>query len=338
MSVISAHALFLALAFAIECAVGYPPALERRLGHPIAGIGWLIAWAERRFNRPALPPRRARAWGVGVVAGLLLFLLVPALLLSWLGQRGGLAGSAALGGLASSLLATRLLARRVADVAAELRAGRLEGARAALGHLVGRDVAELDAAGVGRAAIESLAENFSDAVIAPLFWGLLFGLPGILLYKAANTADSMLGHRTPRLLHFGWAAARLDDALNLIPARLSGLLLAAAALPGAGACAALRTMRRDAPRHRSPNAGWPEAAMAGALGLALGGPRRYGGVAVREAWLGRGRREAAASDIEAALRLYGRACGLAAAGLFLLALPALLSALGLAGGAVSGRG
>jgi adenosylcobinamide-phosphate synthase len=163
----------------------------------------------------------------------------------------------------------------------------------------------LDEPGIARAAIESAAENFSDAVVAPAFWYLLLGLPGLLIYRAVNTADSMIGHRTPRYLAFGWAAARFDDFLNLVPARLSALLIVAtAAMAGCDARAAVRAARQDAPKHKSPNAGWPEAALAGALGLALGGPRRYGSEAVDGAWLNAaGRPDASPDDIGAAVRL-----------------------------------
>src|SRR5690554_4671448 len=192
----------------------------------------------------------------------------------------------------SSLVAQKSLYDHVAAVARGLEQGGLEGGRKAVSLIVGRDPESLDQAGVARAAIESLSENFSDAVVAPVFWAALFGLPGLLAYKAVNTADSMIGHRTPRHAAFGWAAARLDDAVNLIPARLAGLRIAGAALllPGARAGNALRAMGRDAPRHRSPNAGWQEAAMGGALGLALAGPRRYGGQVVEDAWMGAGGR------------------------------------------------
>jgi adenosylcobinamide-phosphate synthase len=174
---------------------------------------------------------------------------------------------------------------------------------------VGRDTEPLDEAGVARATIESLAENFSDGVVAPALWMLLAGLPGAAVYKAVNTADSMIGHRTPRHEAFGWAAARLDDLVNLPASRLSALLIVAAAAvsPRASAAEAWRAVRRDAARHRSPNAGYPEAALAGALGLALAGPRSYGGVEVADAVMGNGRRDAKAADIRAALALYWRA-------------------------------
>ena len=180
---------------------------------------------------------------------------------------------------------------------------------------------------MARAAIESLAENFSDGVVAPAFWLGVAGLPGIALYKAVNTANSMIGHRTPRHLAFGWAAARLDDLVNLPASRLTALLIVASAAldRDADAGGAWRAVRRDAGRHRSPNAGWPEAAMAGALGLRLAGPRVYGAVTVADGWMGDGRAEADASDIRRALRLYRRAC------LLMVGLVAAAAALALAG-------
>jgi adenosylcobinamide-phosphate synthase len=195
----------------------------------------------------------------------------------------------------------------VRAVAAGLDQGLAEGRRA-VSRIVGRDPDRLDAPAVARAAIESLAENLSDGVVAPLFWAVLLGLPGIVAYKAINTLDSMVGHKSPRHLAFGWASARADDLVNLLPARLTGLLLALAA--GRAAARAWRAMRRDAGLHRSPNAGWPEAAMAGALGLRLAGPRVYGGNRVEDAWMGDGRAEATAADIRRGLGLAWRAWAL----------------------------
>ncbi|MGZ8396071.1 MAG: adenosylcobinamide-phosphate synthase CbiB [Rhodoplanes sp.] len=229
--------------------------------------------------------------------------------------------------VASSLIAQRSLYDHVARVAAALESGGLEAGRAAVSQIVGRDVAALDEAGVARAAIESLAENFSDGVVAPAFWLAVGGLPGAALYKAVNTADSMIGHHTPRHEHFGWAAARLDDLLNLPASRLSALLLIAAAaiMRGGSAAQAWRAVQRDASRHRSPNAGYPESAMAGALGLKLAGPRVYAGVCVDDAYMGDGRRDATAADIRAALALYRRADALLIAifGMIAIALIAL---------------
>ena len=291
----------------VELCVGYPATLHRAIGHPVTWMGHLIAWLDRALNRETATPQARRAAGVAAVlillanVGALAFLVQSALLRLPFGIL-----AAAL--VASTLVAQRSLHRHVADVAAALETGGVAAGRQAVAHIVGRDTEKLDAAGVARAAIESLAENFSDAIVAPVFWMAIGGLPGAALYKAINTADSMIGHRTPRHQAFGWAAARLDDLVNLPASRLSALLLvAAAALSGNGAGAAWRAVRRDAGKHRSPNAGYPEAAMAGALGLSLAGPRVYGGALVDDAFMGDGRREAEAADIRRALALYRNA-------------------------------
>jgi adenosylcobinamide-phosphate synthase len=307
------------LAVLLEAVLGYPQRLVDRIGHPVIWIGRLIGAMDRAWNQAALGFAGRRALGVGA----LLVLVIAAGGVGWLLQSALLAlpfGILAVALLASSLLAQRSLYEHVARVAAGLEQGGLEAGREAVSHIVGRDPQSLDEAGVARAAIESLAENFSDGVVAPGFWLALGGLPGAAIYKAVNTADSMIGHRTPRHEAFGWAAARCDDVLNLPASRLTGcaIVVAAALLPGMDSRSAWQAMWRDAPRHRSPNAGWPEAAMAGALGLALAGPRRYGGVMVEDAFMGDGRREASARDIRAALRLYVVADALLIA---LLALP-----------------
>ena len=251
-------------------------------------------------------PRTRRA-GVLTLAVVLAITIAPTALLSF--ALHGVWGFIALAMLASTLPAQRSLHDHVAAVAGALRAGLPEG-RLAVAQIVGRDPDQLDEAGVARAAIESLAENFSDGIVAPAFWGALFGLPGMAAYKAVNTLDSMVGHRTPRHERFGWASARLDDWLNLVPSRLSALwlLLAALLLPGAAAGPAWRAVWRDARHHRSPSAGWPEAAMAGALGLRIAGPRAYHGVLSPDGWMGNGRAGATAADIGRALRLYRVAC------------------------------
>ena len=221
--------------------------------------------------------------------------------------------------LASTLVAYRGLHDRARDVADGLDQS-LDRGRSAVGHLVGRDPDGLDEHGVARAAVESTAENLSDGVVAPLLWFAILGLPGLCACKAINTLDSMFGHRDDRYEEFGKLAARLDDAVNAVPARATALLVVAAAAAGrdASAGAAWTAMVRDGPKHRSVNAGWPEAAMAGALGLALGGPRRYGGRVVDDAWLNpAGRKEAGARDVRRALRVYRRAAAALAAGLLL---------------------
>jgi adenosylcobinamide-phosphate synthase len=200
----------------------------------------------------------------------------------------------------------------------------LAGGRAAVSRIVGRNPERLDEAGVVRAAIESLAENFSDGVVAPAFWGALLGLPGMAAYKAVNTADSMIGHRTPRHQAFGWASARFDDVVNLPASRLAALfILMAARLTGADWRAGLRAVRRDSGHHRSPNAGWPEAAMAGALGLRLAGPRVYGATLVQDGWMGDGRAEATVADLRRALAMFRMACGVQMAMVAALALIAV---------------
>ncbi|MGH6891462.1 MAG: adenosylcobinamide-phosphate synthase CbiB [Dongiaceae bacterium] len=306
-------ALLMSLAF--DAAIGDPEALNRRELHPVQLIGRVIAWADARFNRERDTPGRRRNLGAWTIAGL----TVGSVALGWLIQSALLAlplGSLWLAVVMSTLIAQKSLYDHVAAVASGLETGGLGGGRLAVARIVGRDPEALDQAGVSRAAIESLAENFSDGVVAPIFWAVLLGLPGLLAYKVINTADSMIGHKTPRHLHFGWGAARLDDLVNFIPARLSGLLVCVSALlvPGCDPRAAWQAMRRDARQHRSPNAGWPEAAFAGALGLAIAGPRVYHGEMVEDHWMNEGGRpHAAAPDIRLALRLFIRACCVQAA-------------------------
>lgn len=298
-------ALLAFLSLLIELAIGYPDRLYRLVGHPVTWIGRLISTLDERLNRETDLPVRRKLMGVIALAITLAVAGGVALLL----QRslGGWVGLIVAAILASALIAQRSLGAHVLAVAIALERDGLEAGRRAVSQIVGRDPQSLDEAGVARAAIESLAENASDGVVAPVFWLALGGLPGGALYKAANTADSMIGHRTPRHQDFGWAAARFDDLINLPASRLAALLftLAAALVPGASPAGAWRAMWRDARHHRSPNAGWPEAAMAGALGLTLAGPRRYGGEVVDDAVMGQGgRREATAADVRRALKLY----------------------------------
>lgn len=219
----------------------------------------------------------------------------------------GLAGTLLTAILASSLIAQRSLYSHVADVASALERQDLAAGRIAVAKIVGRDPDVLDNSGVARAAIESLAENFADGIVAPVFWMAVGGLAGAALYKAINTADSMIGHKNERYRDFGWASARLDDWVNLPASRLAAALLLVVA-PSGHRYAAFQAVWRDAGKHRSPNAGWPESAMAGALDLQLAGPRIYAGEIIPDAFMGQGRRDAAAADIRAALHLYRRAC------------------------------
>jgi adenosylcobinamide-phosphate synthase len=301
-------------AAAIEAVVGYPDRLFRAIGHPVTWIARVITWADRTWNSGGASDLQQRLQGV-----LLLLLLVGGSLLSGLLVVGLLhlllptaLAFAVCAFLASALLAQRSLDSHVKAVADALERRGLAAGREAVAMIVGRDTRNLDEAGVSRAAIESLAESFSDGVVAPLFWMAVAGLPGALAYKAINTADSMIGHRTPRHLHFGWAAARIDDLVNLPASRLAALWLALAALlrPGLSAQRAFATAWRDAGEHDSPNAGWPEAAMAGALGVRLMGPRSYDGELVAGPWLGDGRTIVTARDIRNAVSVYRTACGI----------------------------
>ena len=301
-----------ASALVVEAALGYPDAAFRAIAHPVTWIGALIGGLDRALNRAARPAWR-RACGVVAELALIAAAVIPATALQYvlLGLLPGWLAWPLLALAASSLFAQRSLHAHVAAVAAGLQGG-LAGGRAAVAHIVGRNPRSLDEPAVARAAIESLAENFSDGVVAPALWGLVAGLAGIVAYKAVNTADSMVGHRTPRHAAFGWAAARLDDLVNLPASRLAALwlVLAAVLYPKASARGAWLAVWRDAGRHRSPNAGWPEAAMAGALGLSLAGPRVYGEMPVDDFWMGDGRAEAGPDDIRRALALYRTACTL----------------------------
>jgi adenosylcobinamide-phosphate synthase len=316
---------FVLVAMLIELAAGYPLRLYRAVGHPVSWIGNLITLLDDRLNGATAAPQMRRRNGIAALLVLLAIVGVIAFITEYALLRVPLGGLvAAL--VASTFVAQRSLYQHVTDVADALENGGVAEGRVAVARIVGRDTETLDRAGIARAAIESLAENFSDGIVAPVLWMVIGGLPGAALYKAINTADSMIGHRTPRYAEFGWAAARLDDLVNLPASRLCALLLVAAAAfrKRASAGRAWRAVRRDAARHRSPNAGYPEAAMAGALGLSLAGPRTYGGVVVDDAVMGDGRREAGVTDIRRALSLYRRADAILIA--LLLAMTLLLIA------------
>jgi len=293
------------LALLIELMLGYPDWLVRSIGHPVTWMGRLIEALDHKLNHEEDSPTRRRAAGAIAIVALIAVAGLVAYALEHNLPRLPF-GLLVLAVLASTLLAQRSLYAHVARVAAALEQDGLEAGRKAVAQIVGRDPEALDESGVARAAIESLAENFSDGVVAPAFWMSVAGLPGAAIYKAINTADSMIGHRTPRHADFGIAAARLDDLVNLPASRLAAVLIVAAAwfADRTSAANAWRAVQRDAPHHRSPNAGYPEAAMGGALGLALAGPRRYGGVLVDDATMGAGQRDATAADIRAALALY----------------------------------
>ena len=294
-------------ALVLDAALGEPRWLWDRWPHPAVLMGRAVGWLDDRLNRGS--DRRAK--GVLAVAALVVGSGLIGALIAAVPDLGLLEVIAA-----AILLAQRSLAVHVQAVADALRLSVAEGRRE-VARIVGRDTATLDAPGVARGAIESAAENLSDGVVAPAFWFLVAGLPGMLIYKAVNTADSMIGHRTPRHEAFGWAAARLDDVLNWVPARLTAALIALAGWRPDPA-----PILRDGPLHRSPNAGWPEAAMAVVLNVALSGPRSYHGVTRDYPWVWpEGRRDPGAAEVDAAVALLWRTWGL---GLALVALLALL--------------
>jgi adenosylcobinamide-phosphate synthase len=303
-----------ALALLVERFVGYPPAVFDKIGHPVIWIGRVITWTDRTFNRPGVSRSEGRLRGVIALAILLIAVFVPSYVAAQI------IGTTRIGWMVEALLATSLIAQKsmrdhVKDVWRGL-AISLPAARSAVAKIVGRDPAQLDESGISKAALESLAENTSDGIVAPILWYALLGLPGIAVYKAINTADSMIGHKSEKYLHFGWGSARLDDLVNLPASRLTGLLFAATEPSRFKDIWAV--MCRDAPKHGSPNAGWPEAAMAAALGLKFGGPRTYQGERVDLPWMGEGREHLSRLDIKRGLKLYGRAMWLLFAAMALL--------------------
>jgi adenosylcobinamide-phosphate synthase len=304
----------LVLALLVDAVIGDPDWLWRWMPHPVVVFGWVIDRLDRALNDNDRSETRRCAAGVFAIV----LLVGGSAALGWLVARVFRAASFGwlLEGLVASVfIAQRSLYQHVARVPAALTSGDLDEARRAVSAIVGRDPKALDEAGVCRAAIETTAENFSDGVVAPAFWFALLGLPGLVAYKAINTADSMIGHLTERHRAFGWTAARLDDLVNLVPARLSALLLAIVApTTGGSIVGSLRTALSDAHKHRSPNAGWPESAMAAALGVALAGPRVYPERIVNDPFVNAaGRRDATAADIGRALKLFLAACTLEAA-------------------------
>ncbi|KAB1088707.1 cobalamin biosynthesis protein [Neorhizobium galegae] len=299
--------MFLLAFFALitERIVGYPDWLFRRIGHPVTWIGALISRLDRDLNRESDDFSTRKRKGVFALLALLGIAILLGLVIEY-DLRMIPFGPILLVLIAASLPAQKSLETHVEAVATALRYGGLDAGRKAVSKIVGRDPEKLDEAAVCRAAIESLAENFSDGVVAPAFWMGIGGLAGGVGYKAANTADSMIGHKLPRYEAFGWAAARFDDLINLPASRLSALLFVVAAgfIDHASPGNAIRAIRRDARHHRSPNAGWPEAAMAGALGIALAGPRSYGGQMIEARFMGEGgRSELTYDDIRRALKL-----------------------------------
>ena len=317
---IDEHMLILVLALLLDRIIGDPAWLWSHVPHPVALFGKAIALCDRRYNLKTLPRAVRRRNGNLAIAALLAAAAVAGLLVHGIFLRFGWLGFMLEAMLVAVFLAQKSLADHVSSVSEALRTEGLEGGRRAVSHIVGRDPETLDEAGVCRAAIESLAENFSDGVVAPAFWYAILGLPGLFAYKMLNTADSMIGHKSETYIDFGRAAARLDDVANWPAARLSILLIAVGALAKNGIAAlgnAIRVAARDGGLHRSPNSGRPEAAMAGALDIQLAGPRVYGGEVVREPMInGAGRDTATVSDIEAGVSIFYSACSVLALATF----------------------
>lgn len=290
-------------ALLIERFAGYPDALFQRVSHPVVWIGKLICWLDKHLNEKDVSPQEGRLRGVVALLVLLVAVFIPSYCAAqWLSHWR-------FGWLAEALVATTLIAQKslkdhVLAVHDGLRCSLADG-RQKVSLIVGRDPGQLDEAGVAKAALESLAENASDGIVAPVLWYALLGLPGIAMYKAINTADSMIGHKNDKYQWFGWASARLDDVVNLPASRLTGYLFAAAEPARFGAIVAV--MKRDAPKHGSPNAGWPEAAMAAALGVRFGGPRSYHGEMVDLPYMGEGRDAITGDDILRGLQVLSRA-------------------------------
>jgi len=319
---IDQHLLILILALLLDRIVGDPAWLWSHIPHPVVIFGKAISYFDHRLNRKQLPAATRRRNGLVAIVALLALAVLAGWAVHTLFAGFGLLGLAIEAMLVAVFLAQKSLADHVGDVSEALRSEGLEGGRRAVSRIVGRDPETLDEAGVCRAAIESLAENFSDGVVAPALWYAVFGLPGLFAYKMLNTADSMIGHKSETYLDFGRAAARLDDVANWPAARLSILLIAAGALARNGIAALANTIRvaaRDGGLHRSPNSGRPEAAMAGALDIQLAGPRVYGGEIVREPMInGAGRDVATVSDVEAGISIFYSACTVLAVLAFLV--------------------
>jgi len=299
-------ATILALALVLDAAVGEPRWVWSRLPHPAVLMGRAVDWIDRKFNHGDQRRTRGMLSFSLLCTGALALGIVPQMLpFSWLIEIA----------LVAILLAHKSLVSHVADVSRALRLSVADG-RLAVARIVGRDITDMGSSEISRAAIESAAENLSDAVIAPALWFLIAGLPGLLLYKLVNTADSMIGHRNQRYAEFGWAAARFDDLMNWIPARLTALLIALISASRAGH----DEIRKDAELHRSPNAGWPEAAMARALDVALSGPRSYGGRMQNFPFVHeKGTHTSGPDDIDAAVRVLWKVWGLTMAIVVILA-------------------
>lgn len=304
--------LILATAIILDMLFGDPDWLWRRTPHPVVYFGHMIIFFEKWLNDPDLDGNIKKIFGIFNCILLVGFAALLGLLIQSLLVGSGVWGFAIEAIIVAIFIAQKSMADHIKRVLDPLLLGDVQSARHAVSMIVGRDPNHLDEAGISRASVESLAENFSDGTVAPIFWYAFLGLPGILAYKMLNTLDSMIGHRTKKYKHFGWASALLDDLANWIPARLSALLIAAGAFIVRGPQAAAHAVKiafSDASLHRSPNAGWPEGAMSGALDVALAGPRQYATYRVDDPFINSGGRQTMdAEDIKVALKIFWWAC------------------------------
>ena len=299
----------LLLALLIDRLIGDPDWIWRKVPHPVAAFGAGIKWLEIRFNRKSMSFRRRKWFGIIAILILLLASFVVGFFIHKLLLGLGGAGVIIEALVASILLAQKSLVDHVCKVEKAFKQSSLVEARGAVSLIVGRETENLDESAICRAAIESLAENSSDGVVAPVFWFLILGLPGLFCYKLVNTADSMIGYKNERFKNFGWASARLDDVVNFIPARLTAfivILTSGLFINWKAAAKALEVVRKDARHHHSPNAGFPECAFAGALDVKLLGPRIYSGKAVDEPFQNESGKMAGPADIYRAIRLFKR--------------------------------
>jgi len=299
----------LLLALLIDRSIGDPDWLWRKVPHPVAAFGAGIKWFETRYNRKSMSSRRRKWYGIGALLILLLATFMVGLVIHMLLLELGIAGIIIEALFASTLLAQKSLVDHVGKVEKAFKQGSLVEARNAVSLIVGRETKNLDESAVCRAAIESLAENSSDGVVAPVFWYIILGLPGLFCYKLVNTADSMIGYKNERFKDFGWASARLDDVVNFIPARVTAFIVVLTCglfINRKAAAKSLEVVRKDARHHHSPNAGFPECAFAGALDIKLLGPRIYSGEAVDEPFQNESGKMARRADIGRAIRLFKR--------------------------------
>ena len=292
--------LSMLIALMLDRLIGWPDWLYKSLSHPVVWIGKIISYADSTLNQPEKTNETRKMMGVITSASLLLICGLIAYGIAWI-LPDNVWGMLITALLAWPFLASKSLYDHVMAVARPLSDGNMPDARHAVSMIVGRDPNDMDSAAISRAAIESLAENTSDGITAPLFWGALLGLPGLAIYKAINTADSMIGYKNAKYMDFGWASAKIDDVANFIPARLTGICYAALATDRKRAFA---IMQKDAPQHRSPNAGWPEAALAASLNVRLSGPRQYEGTLTEDPWLNAEGKDATPRDIVIGLSRY----------------------------------